>query len=181
MPEPPDIRTLVKLHAEWLRDRRRPRNKPPINFTGAVFSLVELSRPAHQGLHGRGPNLRNANLQGAVMRAAGLRGAWLDGVDLTDMDLTGSDLRKARMTCTILAGAKLASCDLRNAYLLGADLRGCDLRGADIRGADLSGVIVDERTDLRVAFHAGVKFVGVDLRVPITDWNMKSYIKAHKP
>lgn len=109
----PELRDLLKKHAEWAID---------VHYYRAKYD-----------------DPRFANLCGANLSGLDLREVNLEMVSLSGADLVGADLSKANLISADLSGAELSHANLSGAWLVYANLRGASLDGASLDGANLNG------------------------------------------
>ena len=128
-----DLKTILDLHAKWLRNEPEGRRA---DLRGADLGGADLG----------GADLRRAYLGGAYLGGADLRSANLGGAYLGGADLRSADLRSAN-----LRGAYLGGADLRSANLRGADLGGAYLRSANLGDADLGGAYLRDCKEVDLA------------------------------
>ncbi len=173
---PEEIKTLLDLHAKWLRGES---DGAYADLAEANLTDADLTGADLRGANLRVANMTDANLRGADLRGANLRSADLAGANLTDADLAGANLTLANMTGANLAGANLAvadltGADLTDANLTGADLRFANLRGANLTGADLTGAVftgieIPQIPHIDAAILAEIDAVGGSL--DMRDWH----------
>ena len=85
-----DLKTVLDLHAKWLRSE--------VGGTRADLSGADLS-----GANLYGANLSRADLSGADLSGANLSGANLSRADLSGADLSGANLKECKLADLALA------------------------------------------------------------------------------
>ncbi|MEM6450207.1 MAG: serine/threonine-protein kinase [Cyanobacteria bacterium P01_D01_bin.105] len=108
------------------------------DFSGQVFTQLDLSKQVLAGARFAQANFRKTNLLGVDLTNANLSRA----------NLSQATLKNAKLTGTYLAGANLEGADLRGANLSKASLESAKLKNANFCGADLSGATI---TDAQLA------------------------------
>ena len=149
-----ELRTVLRLHAKWLRGKKggRRANLACANLTGADLPYAELTDAELTYAELAGAYLTNANLAGANLADAELAGA-----NLAHADLAGSKLTRANLAGAKLIGANLTDANLTDTNLAGADLTYAELAGANLAYANLAGA------DLTYADLAGANLDAADL------------------